>query len=979
MLSLTTFGGIGLADAGGVALAVPRRELALLALLVGAGERGFRRDQLVAYLWPETPSDSARHSLDQLLYKSRRRLGSALFKGTDPVQVNYEALSSDFTAFEAALVRAADEEAVDIYSGPFLDGFFLDGSQPFDEWVEAQRSRLAHKYVNALERLADQQAKSGNQMGALEWWRRFVSVDRLSARGALGLMSALAAAGDRAGALRYALDYEALVQTELGSPPDASVTSFERRLREHPPEVVTPRAGPSNGMEMSPTASSFAEADESGSPTATPKSRSGLRTAARLLVGLGAVAIATFAGTWLVGRATRGPPARAPDPDRILVLPFHISGGDSSFVRRGEGIMDLVASRLTGEGGPAAVDSRTALSVWRTASVAAAGGEPTEDGLLQLALELGVGQVLIGDVVLLQPDQIRISGRVVWSTHGSAGPQTSVQGAADSLFSLTDRLVSRLLGLGAGEDHSRVASLMMVPPAAVGAFLEGRTQARLGHGAVARRQFARALEYDSTFALAALELAAATEFVFQWARPTGVTGLSVGAGGLQALSDQDQWQHALEIAWRQRGQLPARDQALLLALRGQAFPDATSASEMLAGWDRALRAAPARPEVHYGLGRVLLQQGLALGMSDSRTRAAASFRAAFALDSAFVRPLAGLIEIAALEHDTDELLRLQLLYLTRAPVGDEADYVRWLVAAVTADGSELRGLRSRFHVFTLTTLDRIQRMSQLLGVRLEDAELAASLILGRANEREARQVALHRAVGLALNRGRPQEAMRLMALKRDVDRADEYQQFSLRYALLWDADATAGEEAARAFQESDALARARGSACGQPCFSLALWRAWNADTTGVAEAIARLRRVAPPQPPFGQAEVLEALLADLNGGDASAELARLDSLALGGCCSLPRFINLVSARLHERAGDLPGALAAVRRQRWLYPPEFLSTALREEGRLASLTGDTGGAIRAYRQYLALRTNPEPEMREARLRVTAALARLERDN
>jgi hypothetical protein len=380
--------------------------------------------------------------------------------------------------------------------------------------------------------------------------------------------------------------------------------------------------------------------------------------------------------------------------------------------------------------------------------------------------------------------------------------------------------------------------------------------------------------------------------------------------------------------------------------------------------------------VHYGLGYVLLQQGLAIGMSDSRTRAAASFRAALDLDSAFVKPLAGLIEIAALERDTGEVLRLQPLYLTRDPAGDEADYIRWLVAAVTADGTALRKMRARFDVFAPSTLDQIQRMSQLVGVRLEDAELATSLILGRANEREERRIALHRAVGLALNRGRPQEAMRLMAAKRDVDLADEYEQFAIRYAVMWDADASAGERAARAFQET--LARAPEGSCRQPCFSLALWRAWNADTTGVAQAIARLREVTPPQPPFGQAEVLEALLSDLNGSDASAALVRLDSLALRGCCSLPRFINLVSARLHERAGDLPGALAAVRRQQWLYPPEFLSTALREEGRLASLTGDRSGAIRAYRHYLTLRADPEPVLGEERRRVMAELSRLERE-
>jgi hypothetical protein len=90
-------------------------------------------------------------------------------------------------------------------------------------------------------------------------------------------------------------------------------------------------------------------------------------------------------------------------------------------------------------------------------------------------------------------------------------------------------------------------------------------------------------------------------------------------------------------------------------------------------------------------------------------------------------------------------------------------------------------------------------------------------------------------------------------------------------------------------------------------------------------------------------------------------------------------MNLVLARLWERQGDLTAALAAVRRRDRHWLPSglfFLSTFLREEGRLASLTGDTTGAIRAYRHYLALRAEPDPALRPERDRVRAALAALE---
>jgi hypothetical protein len=52
-------------------------------------------------------------------------------------------------------------------------------------------------------------------------------------------------------------------------------------------------------------------------------------------------------------------------------------------------------------------------------------------------------------------------------------------------------------------------------------------------------------------------------------------------------------------------------------------------------------------------------------------------------------------------------------------------------------------------------------------------------------------------------------------------------------------------------------------------------------------------------------------------------------------------------------------------------------ALRMEGRLAALAGDTTGAVHAYRRYLELTTNAEPVIVPQRDSVRAELARLER--
>jgi hypothetical protein len=86
--------------------------------------------------------------------------------------------------------------------------------------------------------------------------------------------------------------------------------------------------------------------------------------------------------------------------------------------------------------------------------------------------------------------------------------------------------------------------------------------------------------------------------------------------------------------------------------------------------------------------------------------------------------------------------------------------------------------------------------------------------------------------------------------------------------------------------------------------------------------------------------------------------------------------TVIASRLYEARGDRLHALALTRRRSFWWT-QLLSTQIRDEGRLATLIGDTAGAIRAYRHYLALRSDPEPRLRADVERVRAALAALTR--
>ena len=88
--------------------------------------------------------------------------------------------------------------------------------------------------------------------------------------------------------------------------------------------------------------------------------------------------------------------------------------------------------------------------------------------------------------------------------------------------------------------------------------------------------------------------------------------------------------------------------------------------------------------------------------------------------------------------------------------------------------------------------------------------------------------------------------------------------------------------------------------------------------------------------------------------------------------------NINLARLQEASGDLVSALRAARRHEYHWLPGGtmgLSTFLLRQGQLAARLGDTASALRAYRHYLVLRSNPDPELVPQRDSVRGALLRL----
>ena len=206
-LMLHTLGAVGVDDHRGavvVPLSIQPKRLALLVYLALHSPQFCRRDTLVALFWPELDHTHARGALRQAVRGLRRLLGeeAVVTHGEEEVGVSSNRLWCDAAAFEAEALAGRSAEALELYRGDFLAGFFVnDAAAELEFWVDRTRARLKDQARAEARRLLDAAEQIGDHPGAVAWARRTMELVPDDERGVRHLIRLLDARGDRAGAL----------------------------------------------------------------------------------------------------------------------------------------------------------------------------------------------------------------------------------------------------------------------------------------------------------------------------------------------------------------------------------------------------------------------------------------------------------------------------------------------------------------------------------------------------------------------------------------------------------------------------------------------------------------------------------------------------------------------------------------------------------------------------------------------------------
>ena len=592
MLRLRTFGGLSIersAEEGGGSptstATAARRRLAFLAVLAASGPRGMPRDKLLALFWPESDNDKARHALDQTLYSLKRDLGAeSLVSGREELAINPAAMTSDVEDFKAALARGDRAAAVELYTGPFLDGVFISGAAGFERWAEEERTRLTRDVELALEALAAEAANRGDHAGAVQRWQRLATMEPRKTRVVLSLMSELAAAGDRAAALKHAEIYHTLVRDDLDAEPNPAVAALAERLRREPAVVKSPRrtldrvtatpAAPATAPAAEPSKAEPAPATAAATPAPPPRRATveWLRqrtTRAYRVAGVAAALVLLLALSlaWVLSGKHRG------DTERAWILPADVENRtqDSIF----DGAIDAALTAGLQQSAHVSIFPRSRVQQTLTRMRRAPdGSRPVrldETLAREVAQREGVHTVLAASVDRIDSSYV-LNARLVEAATGVTIAAESRRAARRAeVIDAVDDLVRRLRH-DIGESADVIARHDLPLPQAttrsleaLRKYAEGKAAWAAGQHTPARELYLEAIALDSDFALAH----AALGFYYYWNndRPNGDAHYDHALRLLDRLSDLERLQvRASAESWRGNREAAIELRKALLAI-----------------------------------------------------------------------------------------------------------------------------------------------------------------------------------------------------------------------------------------------------------------------------------------------------------------------------------------------------------------------------------------------------------------------------
>lgn len=193
--------------------------------------RSVSRDRLATLLWENVPSNKARHSLSHAIYAIRQVLPDMPIEVFgDDIVLNKEAVTVDAIQYDKLIAAHRLDEALELYRGEFLDGFWLKDCKAFEEWVSHERTLRRDTARAARYSLAQRAEAGGDWLKVIELTTRLLEADPLDEAAMRMRSISIAATHGKDSALRDLRRFIERLETDFGCQPERATKDLVAHL-----------------------------------------------------------------------------------------------------------------------------------------------------------------------------------------------------------------------------------------------------------------------------------------------------------------------------------------------------------------------------------------------------------------------------------------------------------------------------------------------------------------------------------------------------------------------------------------------------------------------------------------------------------------------------------------------------------------------------------------------------------------------------
>jgi DNA-binding SARP family transcriptional activator/predicted ATPase len=209
-----------------------------LLFYLAVTRRPHTREALAGLLWSDMPGTQAGKNLRNVLSNLRALLGPHLLITRDEVAFNVDAAYAlDVEAFQNGLAGSLAKKniqtlhnAVELYQGDFLEGFYAGEALAFEEWAIGQRARLKDLMVQALHTLVVRHLEREENAAGIDYARRLLVIEPWREETHRHLMLLLARSRQRSAALAQYEACRRILSQELGVEVMSETTALYARI-----------------------------------------------------------------------------------------------------------------------------------------------------------------------------------------------------------------------------------------------------------------------------------------------------------------------------------------------------------------------------------------------------------------------------------------------------------------------------------------------------------------------------------------------------------------------------------------------------------------------------------------------------------------------------------------------------------------------------------------------------------------------------